>query len=75
MALLPIIAIFNYFIFFWEDLMEAAGKGATRVRHQRSAQTINFKLQSTVHITRSFVFQLWSIVSHLPTRRKKKTPS
>ena len=43
MALLPIIAIFNYFIFFWEDLMEAAGKGATRVRHQRSAQTINFK--------------------------------
>ena len=43
MALLPIIAIFNYYIFFWEDLMEAAGKGATRVRHQRRAQTINFK--------------------------------
>ncbi len=43
MALLPIIAIFNYFIFFWDDLMDAMGKGTSRVRHQRSAQTINFK--------------------------------
>ncbi len=43
MALLPIIAIFNYFIFFWDDLMDAVGKGTSRVRYQRSAQTINFK--------------------------------
>ena len=43
MALLPIIAIFNYFIFFWDDLMEAIHRGGTSVRHQRSAQTINFK--------------------------------
>lgn len=43
MALLPIIAIFNYLIFFWDDLMDAAGRGRARTVHQRSAQTINFK--------------------------------
>ena len=43
MALLPVIAIFNYFIFFWDDLMEYLNRGSARVRHQRSAQTINFK--------------------------------
>lgn len=43
MALLPVIAIFNYLIFFWDDLMDAMGRGRARVVHQRSAQTINFK--------------------------------
>ena len=43
MALLPIIAIFNYFIFFWDDLMDYIGRGTARAVHQRSAQTINFK--------------------------------
>ena len=43
MALLPIIAILNYFIFFWDDLMDALGRGRSRMSHQRSSQTINFK--------------------------------
>ena len=43
MALLPIIAILNYLIFFWEDLMDVLGRGRARVQHQRSSQTINFK--------------------------------
>ena len=43
MALLPVIAIFNYFIFFWDDLMEVLGRGRARAVHQHSSQTINFK--------------------------------
>ncbi|USF26785.1 hypothetical protein N510_001717 [Firmicutes bacterium ASF500] len=43
MALLPIIAIFNYFIFFWDDLMDYLSRGRARAVHQHSAQTINFK--------------------------------
>ena len=43
MAFLPIIAIFNYLIFFWEDLMDVFHRGKAHVRHQTSAQTINFK--------------------------------
>ena len=43
MALLPIISIFNYLIFFWDDLMDYLNRGRARVQHQRSSQTINFK--------------------------------
>ena len=43
MALAPVIAIFNYLIFFWEDLMSALHRKERQVRHRTSAQTINFK--------------------------------
>ena len=43
MALLPIVAILNYLIFFWEDLINMFRRGQSRVRHRTSAQTINFK--------------------------------
>ena len=43
LALVPIIAILNYLLFFWDDLMNAAGRGRSQVRHQTSRQTINFK--------------------------------
>ena len=42
-ALLPIVAILNFLIFFWEDFMEALGYRKARFRHQHSAQTVNFK--------------------------------
>ena len=43
MAFLPVVAIFNYLIFFWDDLMEVLNRGKARAVHQHSAQTINFK--------------------------------
>ena len=43
MALLPIVAILNYLIFFWEDLINMFRRGQSRARHRTSAQTINFK--------------------------------
>jgi len=43
MALLPVIAIFNYLIFFWDDLMEAVNRGRSQARYRHSSQTINFK--------------------------------
>ncbi|MBC5721381.1 hypothetical protein H8S11_00875 [Flintibacter sp. NSJ-23] len=42
-ALLPVIAILNYLIFFWEDLMSVLGRGSERIRYRTSPQTINFK--------------------------------
>ena len=42
-ALLPLVAILNFFIFFWEDMMDALGRGRARAAHKHSAQTINFK--------------------------------
>ena len=42
-ALLPLVAILNFFIFFWEDIMDMLGRKRARVQHQHSAQTINFK--------------------------------
>jgi len=43
LALVPVVAILNYFLFFWDDLMDAMGRSRRRVRHQTSRQTINFK--------------------------------
>lgn len=43
MALMPILAVLNYLLFFWSDLMELLGRGQKRVRHQASRQTVNFK--------------------------------
>ena len=42
-ALMPIVAILNYLIFFWEDLINTLGYKRAQVRHRTSAQTINFK--------------------------------
>ena len=42
-ALLPLVAILNFFIFFWEDMMDALGRKSAQVKHRTSAQTINFK--------------------------------
>ena len=43
MALMPILAVLNYLLFFWSDLMELLNRGQRRVRHQTSRQTVNFK--------------------------------
>lgn len=42
-ALLPVVAILNYLLFFWDDLMEMLGRGRRRVAHRVDPQTINFK--------------------------------
>lgn len=42
-ALLPVVAIFNFFIFFWSDFKEALGYRKRRYQHRHSQQTINFK--------------------------------
>ena len=42
-ALLPIIAILNYLIFFWGDLAGMLHRGQSRVAHRMDRQTINFK--------------------------------
>ncbi len=41
--LLPVVAIFNYFLFFWSDIRGYVGRNIARSRHQNSRQTINFK--------------------------------
>ena len=43
MALLPVVAILNYFIFFWDDLMDLFRRASGRVSHHTNHQTINFK--------------------------------
>lgn len=42
-ALLPVVAILNYLVFFWDDLMEMLGRGRRRAAHRMDPQTINFK--------------------------------
>jgi len=37
------MGVFNYLIFFWDDLMSLMGRGKRRVVHQTSRQTVNFK--------------------------------
>lgn len=41
--LLPVVAILNYFLFFWSDIRAYVGGNIARSRHQNSRQTINFK--------------------------------
>ena len=43
LALMPVVALLNYFIFFGGDLASALTRGRERVRHRASPQTINFK--------------------------------
>jgi len=42
-ALLPLVAILNFFIFFWGDLADLVRSRRRRFQHQHSSQTINFK--------------------------------
>lgn len=42
-ALLPLVAILNFFVFFWSDFAQAVGQRQRRYAHQHSQQTINFK--------------------------------
>lgn len=42
-ALMPIVGILNYLIFFWEDLMDLLGRGKRRAAHKVNPQTIHFK--------------------------------
>ena len=42
-ALLPIVALLNFLVFFWTDMVEAFGFYRGRAQHQHSHQTINFK--------------------------------
>ena len=42
-ALLPVVAILNYFIFFWDDLMGTLRRTGERAAYRTRPQTINFK--------------------------------
>ena len=42
-ALIPIIALLNFLIFFWTDLTDELAYRRGRAQHQRSRQTIQFK--------------------------------
>jgi len=42
-ALIPVIALLNFLVYFWTDLTDELGYRKTRARHQRSHQTIQFK--------------------------------
>lgn len=42
-ALIPVVAILNYFIFFWDDLMSIVRRKTGRMAYQARPQTINFK--------------------------------
>lgn len=42
LALVPVAAVLNYFLFFWDDLKGSARQTRQRIHHQTSRQTINF---------------------------------
>ena len=42
-ALIPVIALLNFLVFFWSDMTEAFGYQRQRARHQTSHKTIQFK--------------------------------
>ena len=42
-AFLPLISIFNFFLFFWSDIIQAIQYRHQRFQHQHSKQTVNFK--------------------------------
>ena len=39
----PVVAILNYLIFFWDDLMDSLGRVKRQTAHRTSKQTVNFK--------------------------------
>jgi hypothetical protein len=42
-ALLPVVALLNFFVFFWNTIMDTLAWRRQRSRHQTSHQTIQFK--------------------------------
>lgn len=46
-AFMPLVAILNFFIFFWSDITEAIDYRRQRYQHRHSPQTINFKKASS----------------------------
>lgn len=42
-GMLPVVALLNYLIFFWEDLTASFSRNTARAAHQVNPQTINFK--------------------------------
>ena len=40
---LPLVALLNYFIFFWDDLMTVVRRTSQRAAYRANPQTINFK--------------------------------
>ena len=42
-VIIPLVAILNYFIFFWEDLMRILHRTGQRAAYRTRPQTINFK--------------------------------
>ena len=42
-AVLPLVALLNYFIFFWDDLMGTVRRTSQRASYRANPQTINFK--------------------------------
>lgn len=42
-VVIPIVAVLNYLLFFWSDLMSFTKRTVHRAKHQNSRQTVNFK--------------------------------
>lgn len=42
-AVLPVVAILNYVLFFWSDIIGFFKRGVSRAKYRNSKQTINFK--------------------------------
>jgi len=42
-AILPVVALLNYFVFFWIMITNEIGYMRSKARHQTSHQTIHFK--------------------------------
>jgi len=42
-AVLPVVAILNFLIFFWSDFAQALGYRRSRFQHQHAKQTVEFK--------------------------------
>ena len=43
LALMPVVAILNFIVFFWPDLSEYLGRRRHRHQHQKSQAAVNFK--------------------------------
>lgn len=42
-ALLPVVAVLNYVLFFWSDIRDHVSGASRQARHRRAQQTINFQ--------------------------------
>ena len=41
--LMPVMALLNFVVFFWTEILDLLGRNQTRARHVNSHQTIQFK--------------------------------